>query len=99
MTENTKTLKRKSVNEYMTDFQVLSRRQVELAIQIRAYRAKYNLSQDQFAKIATAYGQPTHTKFAYAEISNYENYRTIPTEKKLNALLLTLHITLEDLAA
>ena len=99
MTENTKTLKRKSVNEHMTDFQILSRRQVELAIQIRAYRAKYNLSQNQFAKIATVYGQPIHTKFAQKEIGRYENYQTIPTEKKLHALLMTLHITLEDLTA
>lgn len=99
MTENIKTLKRKSVNKHMTDYQILSRRQVELAIHIRAYRAKYNLSQDQFAKIATVYGQPMRIKFAQEEISCYENYQTIPTEKKMNALLMTLHITLEDLAA
>ena len=89
----------KKRNSYMTDFQVLSRRQIELAINIRAYRGNHNLSQLQFAKIATVFGLPQKIKFGRAEISNYENYKIIPSEKKMFVLLAAMNLTQEDLAA
>lgn len=84
-------------NPYMTDFQVLSRKQIELGIEIRAYRGKNKLSCKQFAMIASAYGAPYKVKFADLEISRYERFLTIPSEKKMYALLNTLHITLDTL--
>jgi len=84
-------------NNYMTDFQIVSRKQVELAIQIRAYRNKHELSQTQFAQIASVYGRPQKIKFATSEISSYENYKNIPSEKKMFVLLMAMHLNLEDI--
>ena len=89
--------RRKTQNPYMNDFQVLSRRQVELAIELRAYRCRHNISQSQTAHIATAYGQPYKVKFTNAEISNYEKFISIPSENKMNALLNMIGITIEQL--
>ena len=90
-------IRRKSSNSQMTDFQVVSRRAVELAIELRAYRNKHNISQNQTAHIATAYGIPYKVKFSQIEISSYEKFKTIPSENKMNALLNMLGITVEML--
>ena len=86
-------------NKHMMDFQVISRRQVELAINIRAYRCNHHLSQEQFARIATVYGSPQKIKFSGTEISKYEKYQTIPSEKKMFVLLAAMNIDLDDLVA
>ena len=87
----------KSKNQHMTDFMVVSRRQVELAIEIRAYRCKHKISQSQAARIASAYGMPYKTKFTNFDISNYERFISVPTENKMNALLDMLGLNIEDL--
>lgn len=89
----------KNQNKHMMDFQIISRRQVELAINIRAYRGNHNLSQSQFAKIATVYGAPQKIKFSVTDISRYENYQTIPSEKKMFVLLAAMDLDLDDLSA
>ena len=86
-----------SKNQYMTDFTVVSRRQVELAIEIRAYRNRHGISMLQTAKIASAYGDPYKVKFSATEISKYERFITIPSEKKMNALLNMIGLEIEDL--
>jgi len=87
----------KSKNQYMTDFTVVSRRQVELAIELRAYRCKHKISQTQTAKIASAYGMPYKISFSNADICNYERFITLPSENKMNALLDMLGLSIEDL--
>lgn len=89
----------KRQNKHMMDFQILSRRQVELAINLRAYRGNHRLSQQQFARIATVYGTTQKVKFNAQEISRYENYQTIPSEKKMFVLLAAMNIDLDDLIA
>ena len=89
----------KNRNEHMMDFQVVSRRQVELAINMREYRKEHDLSQVQFAKIATIYGVYQKVKFTHWEISKYENFKTIPSEKKMFVLLAAMGMDLEDLIA
>ncbi len=89
--------RRKTSNTFLNDFQVVSRRAVELAIELRAYRNKHNISQTQAAHIASAYGIPYKVKFSQIEISSYEKFKTIPKENKMNALLNMLGITIEML--
>ena len=90
-------VRRRTSNSQMNDFQVVSRRAVELAIELRAYRNKHQISQRQMAHIASAYGMPFKVKFTQYDISHYEKYLTIPTENKMYALLNMLGITIEML--
>ena len=81
-------------NKYMCDYQVVSRRQIEFGIFIRNYRRAYNLSQAEFAKLCSIYGNKRITS---ASISNWENFTDVPTVKNMNIVLDTMHIELKDL--
>lgn len=96
LTENKRKYLEK-LNPYLNDFQVISRRQVELAIELRAYRCKHQINQTQAARIATAYGSPYKISFTQTEISSYERYTKFPTEKKMMALLNMIGIDVETL--
>ena len=86
-------------NKYMMDFQVLSRKQVEFGIQIIAYRNAHNLSQQQFASIASVYGRPYRIKVSQADVSSFELFKRIPSEKKMFAILSAMNLDIEDLVA
>ncbi len=82
-------------NRYMTDFQVLSRRQVEFGIFLRSYRRINNLSLKQLANIATLRG----IRVSEMDISKYELFKAVPSERKMNVLLQIMNITIDDLCA
>ena len=83
----------KTRNSYMTDFQILSRRQVEMAYQIRLYRERHNITQTELAFRCSAFGKPFKVKFTSTDISNYERLVSIPREKKMNILLMAIGVT------
>ena len=84
-------------SKYLDDFQVVSRKQVELAIWIRSYRRCHEISLQTMANLATIKGRSQNVRFNAGEIGKYENYRRIPSTRKLNVLLDVIGITLEDL--
>jgi len=84
-------------NPHMTDFEVLSRRQIELGYKIRLYRELHNMTTTELAFRCSCFGKPFKVKFADAEISQYERLKHIPCEKKMNVLMLALGIKMEDL--
>ena len=86
-----------SRNPMFSDMQMISKKQIELVFKIREYRFTHNLSQMQFAKIATVYGQPHKVKFTNYDISVYERFLHAPSLKKMYILLNMLGITFEDL--
>lgn len=90
-------LSKRTKNRYMSDFQIVSRRQVELAMCLREYRRRNNISQNDFVEIANIYSRPYNVKFTNYDISVYERYLVIPGEKKMNVLLAILGIQIEDL--
>ena len=84
-------------NKQMTDFQILSRRQVELVFSVRQFRESHNMSQEQLAFRCSCFGKPFNVKFTSVDISNYERFQTIPTEKKMNVLMLAIGATMDDI--
>ena len=65
-------------NKFWGKFQLVSDRQIELALSINAYRKKYNISQKEMAHICTLYGKPHNVKFTQTQISSYETMKTAP---------------------
>lgn len=70
----------------------VTRKQIELAFYIRQYRRIHQLSQTQMANICTLYGKPHNVKFAVSEISEYENYKHMPTPPKFQILMNTMDL-------
>ena len=89
--------KGRKIPDVFNDFAYISPKQVTLSCYIKMYRQKYNISQQEMAKICSMYGEPHKVKFACCEIYNYENYKTIPSEPKFQILMNTLGITKNDL--
>lgn len=84
----------KKQNRYMTDFQVISRRQIEFGIYIRNYRRVYQLSQSEFADLCSVYGKK---KITQASIYQWENFIYVPSEENMSIVLKTMHVELKDL--
>lgn len=89
----------KRCNPHMQDFQIISRRQIEFGIYIRNYRRIHELSQTQFAKIASYYLGDTDGDdlIQQANISSWENFKVVPCERYMNAVLAAMNIELDDL--
>ena len=87
----------KTKNPYMTDFQVISRRQVELGYHIRRYRETHEMTLQDLAFRCSCFGKPFKVKFTNVDISMYERLKSIPTERKMNILMMAIGITREDL--
>ena len=83
---------KKSINPTFDDFVVVSRKQVELAIYIRQFRRMHNLSQEQMARICSAHGRSRKISFSGVDISNYENYKHIPTPPKFQTLMSAMDL-------
>lgn len=84
-------------NKWFDDYVYVSRKSVGLAMCLINFRRYNSLSQKQMAELCTEYGKPTNVKFTIMEISNYENYKKVPTERKFQVLLKTMHITEKDI--
>ena len=84
--------RREQINPVFTNFRMISPQQVELAIFIRQYRRIHNLSQTEMAKLCSIYGKSKGVKFHFTEISNYENYKSIPTPAKFQCLMNTMDL-------
>lgn len=84
-------------NPHMVDFQMLSRRQVELGYQIRSYREKHEISTTDLAFRCSCFGKPFKVKVTSMDISKYERFQNIPTEKKMNVIMMAIGIKIEDL--
>lgn len=89
----------KTKNNKLMDFQVLSRRQVELAYCIRWFRYTHDMTLTQLANRCSHFGKPFKIKFSCAEIQNYETLAYAPTEKKMNVLMMAIGIKMNDLDA
>ena len=85
-------------NIYFDDYIYVSRKLIGLGTCITNFRRLNDLSQKEFAEICTEYGKNTNVKFTVMEINRYENYKTVPTQKKFQVLLKTMHITEKDIA-
>ena len=86
-------MRKDKINPTFDDFVVVSRKQVELAIFIRQYRRINHLSQHEMAEICSIIGAKHNIKFLTSEISNYENYKTIPRPYKFQILMQIMDIT------
>ena len=84
-------------NSYMTDFQVVSRRQVELGYLIRSFRESHDMTLQDLAFRCSCFGKPFKVKFTNVDISQYERFQSIPTERKMNVLMMAIGITKEDI--
>ena len=83
----------RSTNPTFNDLEIVSRKQVELAFFIRAFRRINNMSQKEMADLCSCYG----VHFDTMDISRYENYKAAPTMPKFQILMKTMHITPHDL--
>ena len=88
---------KKRHNPLLSDIQLISPKQIELVYKIREYRMEHSLTQSQFAKIATIYGNPFKIKFENCEISNYERFKATPSLKKMCIILKILGVEYDDL--
>jgi len=84
-------------NPHMMDFQIVSRRQVELGYKMRSFRESHNMSQRDLAFRCSCFGKPFNVKITNFDVSVYERFLRIPSQKKLEVLLKALNITMEDL--
>lgn len=89
--------RKKLVNPTFDKFIVVSPKQIELAIYIRQFRRIHNFSQEEMAALCTKYGESSGVKIHWTEISNYENYKHIPTPPKFKVLMNTMDITADML--
>lgn len=86
-------------NKYMSEFQVLNPQQVILSYYMTSYRKSAGLSAAQFARIASIYGKQDNVKFRPGDISSYESFKRVPSEKSMMVILKVLKISVEDLSA
>lgn len=84
-------------NKEMSDFQILSRRQVELAYYLRRFRETHGITMSDLAFRCTCFGKPFNVKVVTSEISKYERLIDIPTQKKMKVVMMAIGVTMDDL--
>lgn len=80
------------VNPTFDNFVLLSPKQVEFAIYIRQFRRIHELSQREMATLCNHYGKSHNVKISAMDISNYENYKNIPTPPKFSTIMNTMDL-------
>lgn len=84
-------------NPHMIDFQMFSRRQIEFGINLRRYRETHEMSTTDLAFRCSCFGKPFKVKVSNFDISCYERFQQIPSEKKMKVIMMAIGITMEDL--
>ncbi len=87
----------KGSNPQMTDFQIVSGRQIEFAFQLRQYKQKHCMTWKQISKIASIYGQPLGCIVSECDLSQYADLKRIPSAVKMQAVMNMMNLSLEDL--
>ena len=82
----------KGRSEFWGKFQLVSDKQIELALSLNGYRKKFNLSQKDMAKICSLYGASQKIAFSAEQISSYETMKTAPRIAKYQVLCNVLNI-------
>lgn len=79
-------------DKFWGKFQYVSEKQIELALNINAYRKKMNMSQREFAHLCNLYSEPYHVVFYPCDICNYERMKKAPRVIKYQVLCNVLKI-------
>ena len=73
-------------------FQYVSNKQIDLAFAMYEYRRRFNMSQNELARICNLYGAMKKIKFTGSQIGTYERMETAPRADKYLVLCNVLHI-------
>lgn len=82
----------KGRSNFWGDQYVVSKKQIELVLNITEYRRIHNISISEMAKICTLYGGSYGVKFTSSDICNYENLKSAPRKPKFQVLCNVLNM-------
>lgn len=75
----------------------VTRRQINFGVTIRLFRYSNEFSLKDVVTLCNLEGKETGIKFSETDISNYENFKTVPSPAKFNVILKVLRITEDDI--
>lgn len=79
-------------SKFWGKFQLVSNKQIELALTMNAFRREHNMSQSELAHFCNLYGEQNGVKFFQNEISAYERMARAPRKAKFQILCNVLNI-------